>query len=69
MAKFFVPPPSLEHLISYFVEWCAKNMRAKITVNVVMTNGDSWTEEIDGRHNVQGQGEDTSAACGRSPAP
>ena len=52
MAKFFVPPPSLEHLISYFVEWCAKNMRAKITVNVVMTNGDSWTEEIDGRHNV-----------------
>ena len=52
MAKFFVPPPSLEHLISYFVEWCAKNMRAKITVNVVMTNGDSWTEEIDGRHNA-----------------
>ena len=53
MAKFFVPPPSLEHLISYFVEWCAKNMRAKITVNVVMTNGDSWTEEIDGRHNAK----------------
>ena len=53
MAKLFTPPPSMEDLISYLVEWIAKNMGAKVTINVYFHEGKSFTEEADGRPNVR----------------
>jgi len=49
MSKLFIPPPSMENLISYFVEWIAKNMRARVTINVYWHDGKHFTEESDGR--------------------
>jgi len=60
MSKLFIPPPSMENLISYFVEWIAKNMGARVTINVYWHDGKHFTEESDGRrlmHNVEIRGE------------
>lgn len=49
MSKLFIPLPSMENLISYFVDWIAKNMMARVTINVYWHDGKHFTEEVDGR--------------------
>lgn len=49
MAHIQMPPPSVEILISYCVEWLARNLRAKVTVTVWKSEADHYTEEYDAR--------------------
>lgn len=49
MVHFYIPPPSIENLISYCVEWLAKNLRAKVTVTVWESETKHYTEEYDAR--------------------
>ena len=49
MAKLFTPPPSMRVLISYLVEWLAKNMNARVTINVYYNDKNSFTEVADER--------------------
>ena len=49
MAKLFTPPPRVEDLISYLVEWIAKNMGAKVTISVYYNERKNFTQQVDGR--------------------
>ena len=49
MAKLLLPPPSIEDFISYFVQWIARSMHARITVKVYWNENKHFTEEYDGR--------------------
>ena len=47
MAHLYVPPPTVEELISYFSKWFAGNLRAKITVTVDCGAEGQFTETHD----------------------
>ena len=49
MAKPYIPPPSIEHMISCMIEWIARHMRAKVTITVDKGDRGSFTETYDGR--------------------
>ena len=49
MARLLVPPPSIEKMVSYMVEWIARHMRAKVTLVVHIDEDHNFTEEYDGR--------------------
>ena len=51
MAKILVPPPSIETMASYLVEWIARHMRAKVTLTVHVDENENFIEEYDGRVN------------------
>ena len=49
MSKMSVPPPTTEHLISFFVDWVARTLSARVTVNVYWSDGKHFSEEVDAR--------------------
>jgi len=56
MPHFSIPPPSVESLIGYCVEWLARNLRAKVTVTVWHSESKHYTEEYDARFLKVGAG-------------
>lgn len=57
MAHTSMPPPSVESLVSYCVEWLARNLRAKVTVTVWHSESKHYTEEYDARGLKVGAGD------------
>ena len=49
MAKLFVPPPTIQTLITFVGEWVAKNLRARVTITVYFHENKQFTEVHDGR--------------------
>ena len=49
MSKPYLPPPSIEHMISHMIEWIARHMNARVTITVYRGVNGTFTEEYDGR--------------------
>lgn len=47
MSKVYIPPPSIEYMISHMVEWIARHMRAKVTLTVYISENKNFTEIYD----------------------
>lgn len=48
MSKLHIPPPSLETMLAFMIEWLARHLRARVTLTVYKTDKDHFTEEYDG---------------------
>ena len=49
MTRLFIPPPTLDDLISYCVQWLAINQQAHVSITIDRGEAGSRTEEYDGR--------------------
>lgn len=49
MAKYNIPPPTVQTMLAVIVEWLARHLHAKVTLTVDECEHHNFTAECDGR--------------------